>query len=52
MYNISDFLHFPAKNKMYKGAARVHFIFAEKCKKSEMLYITPPPQPQPQPQPP
>ena len=27
-------------NKMNKGAARVHFISAEKCKKSEMLYIT------------
>ena len=25
---------------MYEGAARVHFIFAGKCKKSEMLYIT------------
>ena len=25
---------------MYEGAARVHFIFAEKCEKSEMLYIT------------
>ena len=40
MYNISDFLHFPAMNKMYEGAARVHFIFAGKCKKSEMFYIT------------
>ena len=40
MYNISDFLHFPARNKMYKGAARLHFIFAGKCKKSEMVYIT------------
>ena len=40
MYNIYDFLHFPARNKMYEGAARVHFIFAGKCKKSEMLYIT------------
>ena len=40
MYNISDFLHFPARNKMYEGAARVHFIFAGKCKESEMLYIT------------
>ena len=25
---------------MYEGAARVHLIFAGKCKKSEMLYIT------------
>ena len=25
---------------MYEGAARVHFISAVKCKKSEMLYIT------------
>ena len=25
---------------MYEGAARVHFIFAGKCKKSEMFYIT------------
>ena len=40
MYNISDFLHFPARNKMYEGAARVNFISAGKCKKSEMLYIT------------
>ena len=24
---------------MYEGAARVHFIFAGKCKNSEMLYI-------------
>ena len=40
MYNISDFLHFPARNKKYEGAALVHFIFAGKCKKSEMLYIT------------
>ena len=41
MYNISDFLHFPARNKMYEGAARVHFISAgKKKKKSEMLYIT------------
>ena len=38
-YNISDFLHFPARNKIYEGAAQVHFIFAGKCKKSEMLYI-------------
>ena len=40
MYNISDFLHFAARNKMYEGAARVHFISAGKCKKSEMLHIT------------
>ena len=41
MYNISDFLHFTARNKMYEGAAQVvHFIFAGKCKKSQMLYIT------------
>ena len=38
MYYISDFLHFPARNKMYEGAARVHFIFAGKCRKLEMLY--------------
>ena len=25
---------------MYEGAAQVNFIFAGKCKKSEMLYIT------------
>ena len=25
---------------MYEGAAQVHLIFAGKCKKSEMLYIT------------
>ena len=24
---------------MYEGAARVHFIFPGKCKKSEMLYL-------------
>ena len=40
MYNISYFLHFPARNKMYEGAARVNFIFAGKYKKSEILYIT------------
>ena len=40
MYNISDILHFPASIKMNEGAARVHFFFARKCKKSEMLYIT------------
>ena len=40
MYNISDFLQFPVRNKMYEGAAQVHFIFAGKGKKSEMLYIT------------
>ena len=40
MYNISDFLHFPARNKMYKGTACVHFIFDGECKKSEILYIT------------
>ena len=40
MYNILDFLHFPARNKMYEGAAQVHFIFAGKCKKSVILYIT------------
>ena len=39
MYNISDFLYFPARNKIYEGAARVHFHSAGKCKKSEMLYI-------------
>ena len=26
IYSISDFLHFPARNKIYEGAARVHFI--------------------------
>ena len=25
---------------MYEGAARVHFIFTGKCKKSEKLHIT------------
>ena len=40
MYNISDFLHFPARNKMHEGAARVYFISAGKWKKSEMLFIT------------
>ena len=40
MYNISDILHFPARNKIYEPAAQVHFIPAGKCKKSEMLYIT------------
>ena len=25
---------------MYEGAARVYLIFAGKCKKSEMVYIT------------
>ena len=40
MNNISDFLHFPTRNKMYEGAARVHLIFAGYCKKPEMLYIT------------
>ena len=40
MYNISNFLHFPGWNKMYEGAARLHFISAGKCKKPEMLYIT------------
>ena len=39
MYNISDFSHFPERNKVYKGAARVHFFPAEKCKKSKILYI-------------
>ena len=40
MYNIFDFLHFAARNKMYEGAGRGHFIFAGNCRKSEMLYIT------------
>ena len=40
MYDISDFLHFPARKKMYEGAAQVHFILAGKCRKSEILYIT------------
>ena len=39
MYNISDFLLVPARNKMYEGTARVHFIFAGTSKISEMLYI-------------
>ena len=39
MYDISDFLLVPARKKMYKGAARVHFIFAGTSKKSEMIYI-------------
>ena len=34
-----DFLLVPARNKMYKGAARVHFCFAGTSKKSKMLYI-------------
>ena len=40
MYYISDLLHFPARNKINEGAARVHFISAGKSKKSERLYIT------------
>ena len=36
MYNISEFLRVPASNKMYEGAAGVHFIFAGTSKKSEM----------------
>ena len=28
MYNSSEFLLVPAKNKMYEGAALVHLIFA------------------------
>ena len=32
MYNISDFLHFPARDKMYEGAARVDFISAKNVK--------------------
>ena len=39
MYNISDFLHFPAKNKMYEGAARVQFIFTGKCKMSTLFVL-------------
>ena len=39
MHNISDFLLVPARNKMYEGTARGHFIFAGTSKKSEMLYI-------------
>ena len=40
MYNISKLLHFRTRDKMYEGAAQVHFISTGKCKKSEMLYIT------------
>ena len=40
MFNITDFLHFPARNKMYEGAARVHFISTGKCKNSEMFFDT------------
>ena len=42
MYNISDFMHSPVRNKMYEGAARVPFILAGKWreKKSRMLYNT------------
>ena len=40
MHNISDFLHFPVRNKMYEGATPVHFISAGKCKKSEKLFIS------------
>ena len=40
MYEIFDFLHFPARNKMYDGAAQVYLISAGKSKKSEMLYTT------------
>ena len=40
MYNISDFLMVPAKNKVYEGAARVYFIYTGTSKKPEMLYIT------------
>ncbi len=39
-FKIFDFLHFPARNKMYEGVAGVHFDSAGKCKKSEMLYVT------------
>ena len=39
MYNISDFLLAPARNKMDEGATRVHFFFAGTSKKSDMLYI-------------
>ena len=39
MYNISDFLLVPARNKMYEDAARVHFMFAGTSKKLETLYI-------------
>ena len=36
---MSNFLLVPARNKMYKGAAGVHFISAGTSKKSEMFYI-------------
>ena len=39
MYNFFYFLLVPARNKMYEGAAWVHFIFAETSKKSKILYI-------------
>ena len=40
IYNISDFLHFPAKIKCTRAAPSYILFLAGKCKKSEMLYIT------------
>ena len=39
MYNISDFLLVPARNKICEDAAQVHFISTGTSKKSEMLYL-------------
>ena len=39
MYNISDFLLVPVRNKIYEDAARLHYISTGTSKKSEMLYI-------------
>ena len=39
MYNISDFLLVPARNKMYEGAARAPFILAGTSKKSLYSYM-------------
>ena len=37
MYNISDYLLVPAKNKMYKGADQVHFIYAGPVKSQKYV---------------
>ena len=39
MYNISDFLHFPAEKKCTQVAPSYILFLAGKCKKSEILYI-------------
>ena len=39
MYNISDFLLVPARNKMYEGATRVNVIFAGTSKKSKIYTL-------------